>query len=100
MAVGIRVLRDTAAGERRVAATPETVKKLVAAGAMVEVEQGAGAAAGFVDDAYVAAGAKIAGESGRDEADLVLCVQPPQAASLTQLKSGAVLVGMLHPQAD
>ena len=100
MAVGIRVLRETAAGERRVAATPETVKKLVALGAMVEVEQGAGAAAGFVDEAYVAAGAKIAGESGRDEADLVLCVQPPQAASLAQLTSGAVLVGMLHPQAD
>ena len=100
MAVGIRVLRETAAGERRVAATPETVKKLVAAGATVQVEQGAGTAAGFVDDAYVAAGARIADALGRDEADLVLCVQPPEAASLAQLKPGAVLVGMLHPQAD
>jgi NAD(P) transhydrogenase subunit alpha len=100
MAVGIRVLKETAAGERRVAATPETVKKLVAAGAAVQVEPGAGAAAGFVDATYVAAGAQIAEAAGRDGADLVLCVQPPDAAALAQLKSGAVLVGMLQPQAD
>jgi len=100
MAVGIRVLRESAPGERRVAATPETVKKLVAAQATVQVESGAGAAAGFVDAAYADAGAQIVDASGRDGADLVLCVQPPDAATLGQLKPGAALVGMLHPQAD
>ena len=100
MAVGIRVLRESAPGERRVAATPETVKKLVAAQATVQVESGAGAAAGFVDAAYADAGAQIVDASGRDGADLVLCVQPPHAATLGHLKPGAALVGKLHPQAD
>ncbi|MFT4257119.1 MAG: NAD(P) transhydrogenase subunit alpha [Pseudoxanthomonas sp.] len=100
MAVGIRVLKESAPGERRVSASPETVKKLVAAGASVQVESGAGAAAGFVDDAYAQAGAQIVDASARDAADLVLCVQPPDATAISALKQGATLVGMLHPQAD
>lgn len=97
MPVQITVLRENAPGERRVAATPETVKKLVAAGATVGVESGAGTAAGFLDAAYAQAGATAV---DRAAADLVLCVQPPAPAELERLKSGAVLVGMLHPQAD
>jgi NAD(P) transhydrogenase subunit alpha len=100
MTVAIRVLKESATGERRVAATPETVKKLVAAKATVQVESGAGASAGFIDAAYADAGAQIVDASGRSTADLLLCVQSPDAAALSQMKSGAALVGMLYPQAD
>ncbi|MGX5730695.1 NAD(P) transhydrogenase subunit alpha [Pseudoxanthomonas beigongshangi] len=100
MAVEVLVLKETAAGERRVAATPETVKKMVAAGASVRFEADAGRAAGFLDAAYADAGARPADTGTRASADVVLCVQPPSAEALAGLKSGAVLVGMLHPQAD
>ena len=59
MAVDVLVLKETANGERRVSATPETVKKLRAAGADVQVQAGAGMAAGFTDAAYVDVGARI-----------------------------------------
>ena len=100
MAVEVRVLKESATGERRVAATPETVKKLIAAGARVSVESGAGLSAGFVDQAYVDAGAQLAATADRADADLVLCVQPPDAAAIGGLKQGATLVGVLQPQAD
>ncbi|HRF84740.1 MAG TPA: NAD(P)(+) transhydrogenase (Re/Si-specific) subunit alpha, partial [Pseudoxanthomonas sp.] len=61
MAADVLVLKETAAGEKRVAATPETVKKLAAAGARVRVETGAGLAAGITDQAYADAGAQPAG---------------------------------------
>ena len=100
MAADVLVLKETAAGEKRVAATPETVKKLVAAGARVRVETGAGLAAGITDQAYADAGAQPAGSDARAGAELVLCVQPPPAAAIAGLRQGATLVGMLHPQAD
>ena len=81
------------------AATPETVKKLVAAGASLRVENGAGLGAGFVDQAYLDAGAQLADAESPARADLVLCVQPPEAHRIGQLKQGATLVGMLQPQA-
>ena len=99
MAVKIGVARETAAGERRTALTPETCRKLVAAGATVVVEPGIGAGAYFSDPAYVDAGAQLA-PSPLAEADIVLCVQPPSNAALAMLKPGAVLVGSLQPQAD
>ncbi|WP_454831859.1 NAD(P) transhydrogenase subunit alpha [Pseudoxanthomonas wuyuanensis] len=100
MAVEVLILKESAPGERRVAATPETVKKLIGAGAMVRVEPGAGSQAGFVDQAYAEAGAQLADGQARGQADLLLCVQPPAAADIERLKQGATLVGMLQPQAD
>ena len=99
MAVKIGVARETASGERRVALTPETCKKLVAAGASVVIEPGIGSGAYLPDQAYVDAGAQLA-PAPLDDADLVLCVQPPSTATIASLKQGAVLVGSLHPQAD
>ncbi|HEY1070566.1 MAG TPA: NAD(P) transhydrogenase subunit alpha [Thermomonas sp.] len=99
MAVIVGVARETAAGERRVAITPETCRKLVAAGATVQVQPGIGAGAHFPDAAYADAGAVLA-EDALAEADLVLCVQPPPAPAIAALKPGAVLVGSLQPQAD
>ncbi|AER57251.1 NAD(P) transhydrogenase subunit alpha [Pseudoxanthomonas spadix] len=100
MTVEVRVVRETAAGERRVAAVPETVKKLMAAGAAVQVEAGAGAAAGFTDQAYLDAGASIVAPATPVAGGLVLCVQCPPAAALAGYPAGTVLVGSLHPQAD
>jgi len=100
MAVQVRVLKEQASGERRVAATPETVKKLLALGAQVAVEAGAGSAAGISDDSYVQAGATIAEPASLPEAALVLCVQAPDVSRLRQIAGGATVVGLLQPEAD
>jgi len=100
MAVVIQVLNETAAGEKRVAATPETVKKLVALGAHVSVQRQAGLAAGFTDTAYHEAGAHVTDDLDLDKTDLLLCVQPPAVTVIEQLKAGAVVVGSVYPQAD
>jgi NAD(P) transhydrogenase subunit alpha len=99
MAVEIGVGRESAGGERRVAITPETCKKLVAAGATVSVQPGIGSGAYFPDQAYADAGARVR-EDATAGADVVLCVQPPPAEAIAALKQGAVLVGSLQPQAD
>jgi NAD(P) transhydrogenase subunit alpha len=99
MAIILGVARETAPGEKRVALTPETCRKFVAAGASVRVERGLGEHAHFPDDAYAAAGAELV-EDARRDADLVLCVQAPPADAIAAMKPGAVLVGILQPQAD
>ena len=93
----IGVPAETVSGETRVAATPETVKKLVAQGHAVKVQSQAGLAASVTDDAYVAAGAEITDAAGALGADLVLKVRAPSAAELSLMKSGSALVGMLNP---
>ena len=102
MAVTIGVARETAPGERRVALTPETCRKLVSAGAVVRVERGLGMGAHIPDQAYADAGAQVvdSAQAALADADLVLCVQPPATERIAQLRPGAVLVGTLHPQAD
>ena len=102
MAVTIGVARESAPGEKRVALTPETCKKLVATGATVRIERGLGRNAHFPDQAYADAGAQLVDSvaAATGDADLVLCVQPPDPAAIAQLKSGAVLVGTLQPQSD
>jgi NAD(P) transhydrogenase subunit alpha len=95
-------VRETAPGERRVALTPETCKKLVAAGATIRIERGLGQAAHQPDSAYADAGAELvdSADAVLSNADIVACVQPPSPAAIASIKSGAVLVGMLQPQAD
>ena len=93
----IGVPRESAAGETRVAVTPETAKKYKAAGHTVRVERGAGLAAACTDAAYEAVGAELTDAAGALAAELVLKVQRPTAAELAQMKSGGVLVGMLNP---
>lgn len=102
MAVGIGVARETAAGERRVALTPETCRKLVATGAAVTIERGLGARAHFPDEAYAAAGAILADDAtaALSGADLVLCVQSPPPALLCALREGTAIIGQLQPEAD
>ncbi|KTF32483.1 NAD(P) transhydrogenase subunit alpha, partial [Xanthomonas vesicatoria] len=75
MAVQVLVLKEQAAGERRVAATPETVKKLVALGASVWIEPAAGRASSMDDAGYLQAGAQLANAHTLAQADMLLCVQ-------------------------
>jgi len=103
----IGVLKERRRDEARVAVSPDTVKKLVALGASVAVESGAGAGANFTDEAFRAAGAEIAGDAAAAvrDAELVLKVQRPLRAAdggpdeLGLMKSGTVLVGILAPYA-
>jgi NAD(P) transhydrogenase subunit alpha len=96
-AARIAVLRERAAGESRVAATPETVKKFIALGATVVVESGAGITASVSDDEYRAAGAEIVGADAARDADIVLGVQGPEADALNGAKPGAWIVAGLDP---
>ena len=97
----IAVLRETAEGERRVAATPETVKKFVALGAEVRVEAGAGLGASIADGDYAAAGGTVADRAGvLAGAEIVLGVQGPAADALAGVAPGAWLVAALNPFAD
>jgi len=93
----IGVPAETRPGETRVAATPETVKKLVGGKHQVIVQAGAGTTASFTDDAYAAAGATLGSAADALGADMVLKVRLPQAEELASMKRGAVLVGMLEP---
>ncbi len=95
MQIGIPA--ETLAGETRVAATPETVKKLVAAGHVLQVQSGAGVPASVTDAAYEAAGARIVDAAQALASELVLKVRAPSAAELAHMKAGSVLVGMLNP---
>lgn len=93
----IGVPTETLVGETRVAATPETVKKLKTQGHTVRVQAGAGSGANITDEAFVAAGAEITDASGAWGCDLVLKVRVPGEAELNQLRAGSTLVGMLNP---
>ena len=93
----IGVPLETQAGETRVAATPETIKKLIGQGHRVTVQSGSGIAASITDAAYVAAGASIGDAAAVFGAELVLKVVAPTDAELALMNSGAVLVGMLNP---
>jgi len=95
--IAIAVLRERAAGETRVSATPETVKKLIALGATVTVEAGAGLQASIADADYAAAGAQIAQTDAAHGADIVFGVQGPEADVLAGARSGAWVVAGLDP---
>ena len=93
----IGVPSETMPGETRVAATPETVKKLKAQGHTLRVQAGAGVAASVTDAAYEAAGADIVTQAEAWSADLLLKVRCPTADEAPQLRAGSTVVGMLNP---
>ncbi len=93
----IGVPAETAAGETRVAVTPETAKKLKALGHTVRVQSGAGLAASAPDAAYEAVGAEITDAAGAFACPLVLKVRGPSESETGRMKSGTALVGMLNP---
>ena len=94
----IGIPRETRSGEMRVAATPETVKKMAAAGKhSIIVETGAGTGSSVPDADYVTAGAAIGSATDALAADLVLKVRAPAGDELGRLKRGAVTIGLLDP---
>jgi NAD(P) transhydrogenase subunit alpha len=100
MRIGIPT--ETRAGETRVAATPETVKKMLAAGHVVMVQQGAGAGASIPDADYQAAGATLVSAAEvYAQAEIMLKVKAPTEDELAKLAAKTVLIGLLSPfQAD
>jgi NAD(P) transhydrogenase subunit alpha len=92
----VAVAEEVDAGEPRVAATPETIKKMIGLGAEVAVEPGAGIKSGVLDADYAAAGATVAADAVSG-ADIVLKVRRPQAAELTRYKRGAIVIGIMDP---
>ena len=94
---------ESTPGETRVAATPDTVKKFVSLGCSVAVECGAGTPSGYLDEAYAEQGADLIEKgdtSAWGQADVLLCVQSPSAATLARLRQGALVVGLLSPYAN
>lgn len=91
------ILLETKEGETRVAATPETVKKLIKAGHQILIESGAGIKSSIIDEAYKTAGAEISDKSQVLNAEMLLKVQSPTADELSQIKPGTVIIGMLNP---
>ena len=95
MRIGVPL--ETRPEETRVAATPETVKKLISQGHSVVIQKDAGVQASQPDSAYEAVGATIGSAADAFGAEIVLKVRAPEAAELKQIKSGSVLIGMLDP---
>ncbi|HMM13109.1 MAG TPA: Re/Si-specific NAD(P)(+) transhydrogenase subunit alpha [Parvibaculum sp.] len=98
----LAIPRERQDGETRVAASPETVKKLVALGVDVTVESGAGALANFSDAAFQEAGAKIASSEAEalKDADIVFKVRSPLDEEIGLFKKGALLAAILNPYGD
>lgn len=96
----IGVPTETRTHETRVAATPETVQKYVSQGHYVTVQMGAGTAATFPDEAYIAVGAQMTDAATAFGADIVLKVHSPNISEMAFMKRGAVLIGMLDPLND
>ncbi len=104
----IAIPKERRAGEARVAASPDMVKRLLARGAEVLIERGAGDGALMPDEAFAAAGATIVPEIAAlyGEADMVLKVRRPLTADeggpdeVDMMRQGAVLIGLLNPLAD
>jgi len=98
MAVRIAVVKESAAGEKRVSATPETVRKFAGLGAEVAVESGAGSGASISDADYEAAGARVGTRAATlKDAEIILGVQGPDPDSLKSAKKGAWIVAGLNP---
>ncbi|MBJ9974351.1 Re/Si-specific NAD(P)(+) transhydrogenase subunit alpha [Pseudomonas sp. S75] len=93
----IGVPLETQAGETRVAATPETVRKLVAQGHRVTIQRGAGLKASIPDEAYETVGAGLGDAADALGAQVILKVVAPSQAELARIEPGSMLVGMLNP---
>jgi NAD(P) transhydrogenase subunit alpha len=97
--MNIAVMRETEAGEARVALMPDSVQKLIAQKASVSVESGAGMGAARTDDDYRAAGATVSGdrEALLASADVLVVINRPAKQDLNSLKPSAVVLGFLRP---
>ncbi|HPD82972.1 MAG TPA: Re/Si-specific NAD(P)(+) transhydrogenase subunit alpha [Alphaproteobacteria bacterium] len=99
MALKIAITKETAAAEKRVAATPDTVKKLCALGCSIVIEAGAGKSANYLDADYETVGAVISktAETATKDADIVLRVQANDKNIIKHLKDNCLLIGLINP---
>lgn len=97
MAQTVFIPKESHAAERRVGGSPETVKKLVARGLSVTVENGAGLASGILDSAFSDVGAKIGSAADAAKADIVLRVRRPNGTETKAMKSGAAVFAAMDP---
>ena len=97
--MNIVVLRETQAGEARIALMPESIKKLIALKATVLIESGAGLGAARSDDDFREAGAEISTDRNAllESADVLAAVNRPKEEDFNRLKKGAVVIGFLRP---
>src|SRR4051812_9966339 len=95
MIVGIP--KETRNAETRVAATPDSVRKLVKKSFGVRIERGAGVAAGYPDEAYQTAGAELVDAGQALSSDIVVKFHKPSSAELLQLKKGSLLICFIEP---
>lgn len=97
----VGVLHESGAGERRVALTPDGVKRLLLLGCRVVIEAGAGVGAGFDDAAYTTAGATVADAAAVcSKCAVLVCIGAPADAQLKLLRAGQTLIGLLQPAVD
>ncbi len=96
----IAVLKESAPGETRVAATPDTVKKIIGLGHTVTVAAGAGVGASVPDQYYKDAGAEVSADGGIGSADLVVKVRRPTDAEIGAMKAGVGFASLLEPYGD
>jgi len=97
----LTITKETSPGESRVAATPDSVKKLVGLGQTVTIETGAGTAAGYLDKAYSDEGATIAKTAAEalKGADLLLKVRGPSAEEAAKYPDGLTVIALMNPYA-
>ena len=96
----VGVAKEPLAGENRVAQTPETTKQLVDLGLNVQVQKGAGVAAGYADADYQKAGAKLVASIPLGSVDVLAHVRPLSTATVGKLKAGAITVGLASPASE
>lgn len=96
----VGVLKEPISGEKRVAATPESVKQLTAKGLKVTVQKGAGALAGYTDDDYKTAGATIQPTVDVAKVDVLAHVRPLSPAVIKKLKKGTITIGLMSPASE
>jgi len=96
----VGVAKEPLAGENRVAQTPETTKQLVDLGLNVQVQKGAGVAAGYADADYQKAGAKLVASIALGSVDVLAHVRPLSTATVGKLKAGAITVGLASPASE
>lgn len=96
----VGVLKEPISGEKRVAATPESVKQLVGKGLKVTVQKGAGVAAGYADDDYTAAGATIAASVDPGKLDVLAHVRPLAPVTIKKLRKGSLTIGLMSPASE
>src|SRR5271163_982543 len=98
--MNIGIPQESRSGESRVAATPDSVKKLIKKGFSVSVANAAGERASFADAAYTAAGASLVAQDAALSAATVLKIHKPSPDEILKMKKGALVVSLLEPYND